>query len=356
MQTRKLTVLLILFSIPLSMTLWGQQEAGLFDSHELMEIRLTLDIKAIQKDIGEKRSYHGARFRYKNPERAGQEIEMPVQVKARGNFRRNPKICDFPPIMLKFSKDHIKDNLFQGQRKLKLVTYCKKNIKTFEEYVLKEYLIYRIYNLLTDRSLKVRLVRVTYENSRKKSKPLSRYGILIENDKLMAQRLNGKIIKNKNKLSAMQIFSRVDRYQRLIQAVFQFLVGHTDWSLPAEHNIELVETKGTGGTNSVKNISPVPYDFDLAGLVNAHYAKPSPQLKIKSVRDRLYRGYCAPLADMEPVFELFRRKKEEIYNLIDGFQYLKPKRRAGVRSYLDRFYKILDNPRQIKKHFKENCR
>lgn len=355
MQTRTFFNNLIFFSIStcllLITPLWGQEKSGLFASHELMEIKLALDIKAIQKDIGDKRSYHNARFSYKNPEQKGQEFEMPVQVKARGNFRRNPKICDFPPIMLKFSNDHIKDSLFHGQKKMKLVTYCKKNIKAFEDYVLKEYLTYRIYNVLTDKSFKVRLVQVSYEDSgKKKSKPIIRYGILIENDNMMAGRLNGKIIKNKNKKNAMNVFTRIDRNQRLIHAVFQFMVGHTDWSLPAEHNVELVEEKGTN------NVIPVPYDFDLAGLVNTHYAKPSPQLKIRSVRDRLYRGYCAPLAELEPVFELYRSKKKDIYALVDGFQYLRDKQREKVRSYLDGFYKILDDPNLIKKSFQDDCR
>jgi hypothetical protein len=327
--------------------LWGREGSGLFSSHEMLELTLTLDVKTVRKDIKEKRSYHGARLCHKNPAKEEQEILFPIKVKARGNFRRNPRVCDFPPLMLKFSKEFTKGTLFQGQKKLKLVTYCKKNLKVFEDYVMREYLIYRLYNILTEKSFKVRLVKVTYKDSVKKGKPLIRYGILIEDERQVARRLKMKVIKNNRGLA---ILRQVERRQRLVHAVFQFMIGHTDWSVPGEHNVKLVQDKGTGV------VFPLPYDFDLAGLVDAHYAKPSPQLAIKSVRERLYRGYCAPHEALRPVLDHFNEKKEELYALIEGLPLLKEKLKKSTTRYLGRFYKILDNPRQVKRYFMDNCR
>jgi hypothetical protein len=320
---------------------------ALFGSHNLLEIKLNYDITATKKDIKGKSSYRAAQFTFKASD--NKEYSFPVKLKTRGHFRKNPRVCDSPPLLIRFTQTTTQGTLFAKQKKLKLVTHCKKNIKIFNHYVIKEYLIYRIYNILTPWSFQARLVRVTYTDSKRKAKPVTRFGILLENEHKMAKRLKGKVIHNR---WGYHVLTKVPTHNRLLHAVFQFMIGHTDWSVPGEHNLKLVETKDK------QHIFPVPYDFDLTGFVNAHYAQPDPKFKamINSIRDRLYRGFYMPIDSFTPVFATFKEKKELIYALLTNHPYLKATLKNRAIKYLDTFYKILDNPRQIKKHFIDTIR
>ena len=64
-----------------------------------------------------------------------------------------------PPLFVSFGDETARGTLFEGQTMLPLTTHCRDS-SSYEQYVLKEYLAYRIYNLLTDKSLRVRLARV----------------------------------------------------------------------------------------------------------------------------------------------------------------------------------------------------
>jgi hypothetical protein len=324
-----------------------QNAPRLFEENSLLEITLTFDIAAIQKDIKDKSSYHPAQLSYKDS--ADKSYSFPVRVKTRGHFRKNPRICDFPPLMIKFKKSNTEDTLFAKQKKVKLVTHCKQKIKIFNDYLIKEYLAYRIYNILTPWSLRARLVKVTYIDTGRKTKPHTRFGILLEHVKKFAKRMDVNVIKNQ---MGYHVLTRIDIHHRLMHAVFQFMIGHTDWSVPGEHNLKLVATKDR------RRVFPIPYDFDLTGFVNTHYAKPDKKLadKIKSVKSRLYRGFFVPIDFFLPVFELYKNKKSAIIGLLKDHPYLRNKLKKQTIKYIEGFYKILDNRKLAKQHFIDNSR
>ena len=89
------------------------------------------------------------------------------------------------------------------------------------------------------------------------------------------------------------------------------MIGNTDWSEVAGHNVEVL---GIGGV-----ALPVPYDFDFSGIVEAPYAVPGRSLSIKTVQDRLYRGWCRGNLDPEPILELFRAAETDIMALYRDF-------------------------------------
>lgn len=317
----------------------------LFESEEVLELTITTDIKAVRKDIKEERSYHPAQLSYMD--RQNRKISLNVQIRTRGHSRRNPRVCDFPPLRIKFLESEARDTIFRDQTKLKLVTHCQTKIKAFQGYVLQEYLCYKLYNILTDKSFRVRLARVTYVDSKRKTKPYTSFAFFIENEKKMAQRIRGKIIQN---TGGLRILSRMKN--RVLHALFQFMIGNTDFSAPFEHNVKLV------ASDDENEFFPVPYDFDLAGIVDAHYARPDPKLrhKIESVRERLYRGFCGPESQLTFAFPHFNKNKEKIYALYTNFPLLKSKVKKSTIRYLDKFYKIINNPRLVKRHFIKNCR
>jgi len=170
------------------------------------------------------------------------------------------------------------------------------------------------------------------------------YGILLEEEKQMAKR-NGLVTINR-KLRPEQTES--DAF--LNMAVFEYLIGNTDWSIQYLQNIKLV------ATDSMTIPTTVPYDFDHAGIVNTPYAKPAEELEMSSVRERRYRGYC--ITDMkrfDKTIELYNNLKKNIYSVYTDCPLLDPKYVKSTVKYLDDFYSTINNPAAVKREFGYPC-
>ncbi|MGB1241647.1 MAG: hypothetical protein ACPG49_03945 [Chitinophagales bacterium] len=314
----------------------------LFDSEEILELTLTADLKAVKKDIGEKRESHPATITYQNEE--GKTIALDLKVKTRGNSRRSKNMCDFPPLRLDFKRDSTRGSLFEGQNKLKLVAHCQDKGEDYKEYVIREHLVYKAYRLLTDKGFRVRLLKMTYVDSGDKDNVLERYGFIIESEKFLAARLGGKMLKNKKIHAENTDRTMVDRV-----SIFQYMIGNLDWSVKENHNMKMCYVAGA---------SPycVPYDFDLTGIVNTEYALPPEMLAVNSVRDRLFRGYCRTSKEFEEAFKEFRTVKENLYALYTDSELLSEKYVKSTIKYLDDFYETIDNSKSVKQQFLKKCR
>ena len=315
-------------------------ESRLFNDEEILNISLNMNIKDVTKDIVD-RNAHYALLTYQED---NQPVNLELKVKTRGKTRANPDVCKFPPIQLNFKKKGNYDNLFAGQDKLKLVTHCNKS-KSFDQYVLQEYITYKHYNLLTDYSFKVRLVNVTYIDSADQ-KPMERYGFLIEDQDIMAKR-NEKVVR-KDKVRNQEYCNTgiLD-----LMTVFEYMIGNVDWSVPEFHNVKLIAKDSV----SLMPI-PVPYDFDYSGAISTHYAVAPETLPIETVRTRLFRGFCRQPGIYEKVFELFNTKKDEIYALYSNFELLSEGNRKSTLKYFDKFYKTINEPKKAKLAFNGACR
>src|SRR4030095_10841978 len=166
--------------------------------------------------------------------------------------------------------------------------------------------VYRIFNLLTPRSFRARLAKVTYIDSVSGKLLTARYGMFLEDDDDVARRMEGRIAELFNAL-----FKELDAESQTLMFVFEYMIGSTDLSVVKLHNVRLVQDRA-------RVLYPVPYDFDLAGLVDTSYALVDKRLGITSVRDRLYRGPCRTEAELEPMLEKFRAKKSEAMALYDS--------------------------------------
>jgi len=271
------------------------------------------------------------------------KIEMDLKIKARGNSRRT--VCYMPPILLDFPKKDVPPVL-EGLNKLKLVTYCK-DTRNYDQYILKEYLAYKLYNILTEYSLKVRLLKVTYEDTEGKMNPVTALGFIIEDIDDMAERFGYKEINtvefNPNYL---------DRDQTALMEVFQYMIGNTDWSSLIMHNMKLIAK-----TDSIQlNTIPVAYDFDVSGFVNPPYATPNPQLPIDNVKTRLYRGFCRSEPEFKLVFKLFLDRKKSILDLISNHPYLAEKTVKEAQKYLEEFFEIIESDKAIARTIMVECR
>lgn len=315
----------------------------LFRSDSILDLVITGDIDAIWRDRGEEPAYHKITLKYAIP---GQPpASFPARVRVRGHFRKMKNICYNPPLLLNIDKDtKTKGTLMAGQNKLKLVITC-----TSEELILREYLLYRVYNLLTPFSLRARLVKATFRGPDDKIKflkpanPLT--GFLLEPAEQAAKR-NGMKMVEQNGLSPQ--FLMPSDYN--LMAVFQYFASNTDWGVQHRHNIELVSPAPT--------LSPIPiaYDFDHSGMVDAPYAEPPEMLNLSSVKVRIYRGTCLPsLEPLEPVFELFRNRRKEIEALYQDFPGLSAGYRKFALRFIDQFYNVIDNPKRAEMVFLYPC-
>ena len=310
-----------------------------FADEGLIDMTLTTDLKKLQTEK-KLEVYQDAsvvmRFRDSSV------ISEDIRLYARGHFRREN--CNIPPIMLNFHNPT--SPTLNNLGKLKLVIGCG-TAGDDEQLLLKEYLIYKIYNLLTPKSFRVRLLKVNYQDSRSKMKTFSQYAFLIEDDAEMARR-NG-CIKNKDQQWQTE---RTDRNTMTMVAVFEYMISNGDWSVPNNHNIKLIFEK--------ENIGALPYvvayDFDHSGFVNASYALPNELLETETVTERVYRGFKRNMDELQATFEIYRKQKEAILSLIMNFSPLKEKERKELVAYLEEFYKTINDRRKVQSIFIDNSR
>jgi hypothetical protein len=339
-QSKAFTFVVFLIGALLTWTPFCRgQNPGLFESDEILELRLKGNFDLLFRNTkGEPVYFDFTVLAGTNSE----DLEdIPLRVRTRGHFRREMNICDYPPLLLNFAKEDTKNSIFEGQDKLKLVVPCKG-----EKYVAREFYVYKLYNLLSDKSFKARLVRLTIEDlSDKKIKSDPLLCFLIEEEESMAKR-NQMISIDRDLIQPKAV--EIQDFHRV--AVFQYLIGNTDWSIQYRQNIKLISS------SEVKKPIPVPYDFDHAGIVRAPYAKPAPELKLATVTDRRYRGYCVEdMGIFEGIFSEFNTKKEAIYSLYAESNLLDEKYVKSTIRFLDAFYLTINNPKRAKLDFQYPC-
>ena len=149
---------------------------------------------------------------------------------------------------------------------------------------------------------------------------------------------------------------RLDPEQSTMAAMFSYFVGNADFSLVGSregsccHNAKLFQE------DADSTYLPAVYDFDSSGLVSAAYASPPAKLKLRSVRERLYRGYCVEEDVFETVLKDFRDERETLLALANEPEIMGKRTAKRAVSYLEDFYKIIDNPKKLNREILEACR
>jgi len=205
------------------------KESPFFESQEPIEVTLTTNIGKIRGDKGDNPPWRTATLTYKGAD--GNPVSVPIEARTRGIWRL--KRCDFPPMRLNFSGETSKGSIFHHLDKPKLVSYCQDR-DNYEQYILEEFQLYRVLQLLTPMSHKARLLKFTYADSGSGKVRARRYGFIIEEPSAMAARLGGKVMEQKGALPG-----DLDPFQDALFGVFQYMIGNTDFSEAALHNVEL---------------------------------------------------------------------------------------------------------------------
>jgi len=344
---RLLTTAALLLAAQIAMAVEPGDPDPLFAENSVIEISITAPMKSL---LGERpdQSYLRAILSYENT--AGEVVEFDVGVRTRGNFRRQASICPFPPLRINFKKSQTRDTVFAHQNKLKLVPHCRDNSERYEQNIIKEYLAYRILNTLTDVSYRVRLARITYVDSEQQQKDRDRYAFFIEHKKRVAQRLGLPVISTDGIKT-----SQLEGAYSDLTSLFQFMIANTDFSPIAAAEGETCCHNSTLFGNETGPIYSVPYDFDMSGFVDAPYAGPDPRFRLRSVRQRLYRGRCEYIDNLPATLQLFQDQRDAIYALIEQQEQLEASTRKKVLKFVDHFYKIIDNPKKVDREIVSDC-
>lgn len=314
----------------------------LFASTEPVVFTLSADFKALNKDRSQE-STKRYPAEIKVAGEGGKEVTLPVQLSARGHLRRMARTCDFVPIRIEFPKDGRAGTVFARQEALKLVVQCVKG-GDYEQFILKEYLAYRLHNLISPhRSFRARLARVNYVDKATGKPAGVRHAMFLEDDGDVAKRMEGRIVK----LPRVE-FKDVDSDSLMPMMLHNYMIGNTDFSIYALHNVVLVQRPD-------KSLHPVAYDFDISGLVHPPYAAPQRELLITSVRDRLYRGPCRRQEQVDPYIANFVAKKDQVLALPASIPGLDKDSQRNVKDYLEDFYSSIKTTKDVKRLFVD-CR
>ena len=309
-----------------------------FETNDVLQARLNIDIGKLTR-TSDKPEYLPATFSCKI---ADSTVSEQIRVIARGHIRK--EICYLPPVKLNFHNES--SPKLYPLNSLKMVCTCFEN-SNGDQLLLKEYLVYKIFNLITDISFRVRLLDLSYEDVNPKKKTYVGHAFLVESDKALAKRNDCEELKNTRSHSEY-----TNRNQMTIVAIFQYMIGNTDFGVSVNHNIILIQP----AKDSTARPIVVPYDFDYAGIVDAYYAVPNEGLDIENVRQRLYRGFARTEEELNEAIAIFNKQKEKIYSLIRSFDLLTEKNRKNIIDYLDDFYKTINNNSQVKTIFIQQAR
>jgi hypothetical protein len=320
---------------------------GLFQEDWPLEMDLFMDPKKFCR-VEDKSKCQDvpARLSYSVNGQEDQAIDIPLLVKTRGSWRLRRDICTIPPLFLVFPEDQTqtKGTLFAGQDVLPLTTHCSSKQGRTDDYVLKEYLAYRIYNLFSEKSVRVRLAYIRYRKPNVNKLPKPHYAFFNEHFHSVAARNDAEMWETP-RLNPAQ----ADSMEMATMELFQYMIGNTDFSSLGQHNIVLLRT-------SKGQVTTLPFDFDFSGLVNAKYAGPDPRLPLQSNRQRLYRGFCHPDLDWDELFQRFIDKKAQVFELLDSTPGLTRRAQKSTRKFLNEFYEILDSPKLRQRNIVDACR
>lgn len=312
----------------------------LFSEHSIIDLQLLFPVEQLNSDQ-DKSVFYDVEIKYKTEESAG---AIQAKISRGGDFRNDPEHCIFPPLRLKFDSTKVKHSIFEGLTKVKLLSHCFKIGEASFDYLFREYLVYRLYQIISPYSFKSRLVRIQYVDSGSQDNTISAYAVLVQDDDDLAKQHNGIVLKVHN----LHPNFIADTSHALI-SIFQYMIGNTDWSIKTLHNIKLLSVPGS------KPI-PVPYDFDFCGFVNSPLASPPTHIPINRVTERFYTSHCFDESLLRWTLSYYREKSDEIYMLLSDFQLSREQSLQENKAFLADFFHLIDDTERAVTFFMTHCR
>jgi hypothetical protein len=316
---------------------YSQELQPLFVSDEIVNIEIRSDFTKIVGDRTEFKEYQPAELLYKL--KGEEKRSIKVMIKSRGNFRLNPDNCSFPPLMINFENSNTANTIFTGQKKIKLVTPCHG-----EEDLLEEYIVYKMYNRVTDMSFRARLARITYFDTGSDKKLFTRYSFFIEDEDKVAERVKSTV--TDKEFSAVDI----DRDNIKKMTVFQYMIGNIDWNISTLKNIVVMQP-----LNKESGPYAVPYDFDFSAFVDAKYTIPKGLADDIQSSRRVFLGLCLSPTEYNTTFDLFRKLRYSFEDEIKNQKYFSSAAKEKLLAFIALFYTVINNDTLLKQLILSRC-
>lgn len=246
-----------------------------------------------------------------------------ANLSVRGKFRRMS--CKYPPLKIKVPKKALVAAGLDTLNEFKLLLPYDDG-KASGEWLVKEYLSYRMFEHLTPNSVRARLLQLTLKDSRT-GKSNTMMCVAVENKEETLVRLQGTLVETYGITE-----EQLDADQYALTAVFQYMIGNTDWQVNAYRNVRLVKTSGND------KLLVLPYDLDFSGMVNPSYARPSLDYNLASVTDRYFMARDLDPEKLRGAVQRFQQSRTAFYALCQS-PLLTPKATREMTNYLDSFFK-----------------
>jgi len=331
------------------------EESTLFATNEVLDIKLIVDFDTLcrPREV-DNCEYAPTDIFYKT--REGEERSIPAEIRIRGGWRSRKNHCKVPPLFVRFIEGKTSGSPFAGEKILPLTTHCKSRRSVsisggstkgsaYEQYVLKEYLGYRIFNIIDDKSIRVRLLHIEYVQPGKRGKTIQRYAFFAEHFNAMAARYHAELLPGGSFDHERINLTAIDNV-----ALFNFMIGNTDSSIVRERNVVLI-----GVPEADAQQFPVPFDLDMAGLVDAEYSGVSPRLNFRNPKQRMYLGFCHPQVDFDALFKRFLENEAAIIALPNEIPGMSRSSRKKTRKYLKQFFAVLNSEKDRAEHIIDAC-
>ncbi|MFT5935012.1 MAG: hypothetical protein ACJAY7_001847 [Pseudohongiellaceae bacterium] len=326
----------------------AEQLDPLFSGSEIIDLRLEAPFSLIDSERDKEKRYDG-KLSYMDAQ--GERIIIDANFEVRGNWRLVKENCRHPQLWVDLKKNQTEGTLFENQNRLKLVVQCDRYDK-YRDFLLKEQLAYELFAMFSDYNFSTRLFKVGYVEAGDADAGRTNLGFFIEHKSRLAKRLQFEKVKENS------IFpTELNSLQSSLVSVFSFLIGSTDYSTiqgpvgdDCCHNLELLKAGRRG-------LFAFPYDFDNTGFVDASYAAgPSPNIGTRSLKKRVYRGFCVHNDTLDQALSIARDSQGAVEAAIANHPLLRDGTKKESLRFISEFYEILENPKKVKKRLHDSCR
>lgn len=247
-----------------------------------------------------------------------------VEVRPRGRYRR--KVSQIPPMKLRFDGKGLKADSLNSFNEIKVAVPCFVSDEG-DDLLVKEYLAYKMFEKYSYAHFRTGLVKLTLiDTNDKGSGKKKMYAIFIEDEEEVAHRLNGE----PEESFGIKV-DKLDAQQAAKVAMFQYLIGNTDWDFAMHRNVQLIKQKDGG------KILALPYDFDFSGLVSAPYAVPSSESGLRNVRDRYLMAAGISPDALKAATKTLKEKEKEFYQVCRS-KYISGEAEADMTTFLQSFF------------------
>lgn len=250
-----------------------------------------------------------------------------VEVKPRGKYRR--KTCELPPLKIKFSKKNLHAEGLDTLNEVKLVMPCS-NDADGDELLVKEYLAYKMFEKVSEASTRARLVQITIKDNHMGKAQRPMFALLLEDEEELVSRLHGRSLEQYG-VPADSLAAD----QAALVAMFEYMIGNTDWDVSMLRNVRLIQTKPFAPA------LVIPYDFDFSGLVGAPYATPSSESGLRSVRERFLMANGMKQDALKRAVTTLKDSRKDFTALCRS-KHLSKRGSAHMIDYLDSFFKAVE--------------